>query len=129
MMEAKSQNLQLNKLCTVAKDYVVTSQAYMKRELNEYHVQSKNMISLSAEIKSVNQNIADPKSTMRLLQGKLRSKKLRADEELEGKINDQRELLKDMKEKHSTAVKNLQTKITDQKQLVNDVKKEKEKLV
>ena len=36
MMEASLQDLQLNKFCTVAKDYVLIIQAYMKLKLNKY---------------------------------------------------------------------------------------------
>ena len=129
IMEAKSQNLQLNELRAVTREYVSSSQAYMKRELNKYRAQSTKMVSLSAEIKAANQNITEMKSAVRSLNGKVRAKKLKADEELERKLDDQKQLLKDVKLKHEKTVKELQDKINDQKQLVKGVKEEKKKLM
>ena len=128
-MEAKSQNLQLNELRAVTREYVSSSQAYMKRELNKYRAQSTKMVSLSAEIKAANQNITEMKSAVRSLNGKVRAKKLKADEELERKLDNQKQLLKDVKLKHEKTVKELQDKINDQKQLVKGVKEEKKKLM
>jgi hypothetical protein len=108
IMEAKSQNLQLNELRAVTREYVSSSQAYMKRELNKYRAQSTKMVSLSAEIKAANQNITEMKSAVRSLNGKVRAKKLKADEELERKLDDQKQLLKDVKLKHEKTVKELQ---------------------
>ena len=73
---------------TTAKDYAVTSQAYMKRELNKHRAQSTKIALLSVEIKSTNQNITGMKSTVKSLQGKVRAKKLRENEEWEGKIKE-----------------------------------------
>ena len=72
IMEAKSQNLQLNKLRAVTREYVSSSQAYMKRELNKYRAQSTKMVSLIAEIKAANQNITEMKSAVRSPNGKVR---------------------------------------------------------
>ena len=96
---------------------------------DKYRAQSTKMVSLSAEIKAANQNITEMKSAVRSLNGKVRAKKLKADEELERKLDNQKQLLKDVKLKHEKTVKELQTKINDQKQLVKDVKEEKKKLM
>ena len=61
MMKARLQNMQLNKLCALAKGYVLRSQAYKKRDLNKDCAQSTRMVSLSIEIKFANQNITEIK--------------------------------------------------------------------
>ena len=86
------------------------------------------MVLLSAELKAANQNITEMKLTMILLNGKARVKKLKATKEVEGKLNDQKELPKDVKLKHDAAVKDLQKKRTNQKQLAKNVKEKKKKL-
>jgi hypothetical protein len=87
------------------------------------------MVLVSTEIMTANQHITEMKLTVRSLTGKERANKLRADEELEGKLSDQRKFPKDVKFKHGVGIGELQTKITDQKQLVKDVKEEKKILV
>ena len=79
----------------------------MKHKPNEYRAQSTKIFSLSVEIKAVNQNITEMKSTVRSLHGKARAKKLNAGAELEGNLNDQKELLKDARKKHGVAVTEL----------------------
>ena len=56
------------------------------------------MVSLSVEIEAASQKNTEMKSTVRSLKGTVRAKKLIADEELEGRLNDQKELLKDVRE-------------------------------
>ena len=69
------------------------------------------------------------KSTVRSLNGKVKAKKLKADEELERKLDEQKELMKDVKLKHGKLVKELLTKINDQTQLVRGVQDEEKKLM
>ena len=100
----------------------------MKRKMNKYHAQSTKMVLLFVEIKAYNQNMTEMKSTVRSPNGKMRAKKLKANETLENKLDDQKEFLKDAKLKHDAALNVLQTRLPDQKQLVKDVKEDKKKL-
>ena len=83
------------------------SQSYTKNKLNKYRAQSTKMVSLSVEIEAASQKNTEMKSTVRSLNEKVRAKKLKADAELGMKLDDQKELLKDVRLKHNVAVKEL----------------------
>ena len=59
----------------------------MKPKLNKYCAQLTKMILPSAAINFTNQDITETKSTVKSLQGKVRVKKLKVNEELEEKMD------------------------------------------